>query len=226
MNAGGLWIWSAVKLASFAFLASAASSLSIQNFILPSRTASVPDIDVRDASSSWTIFSDVPEPPSEVCHIQKVWDRPVLRVWDRPVLSNQLAKISSQLCSEVYKARILSASSPHTSDWLMAPPITSIGLRLRYKMIRIAVGLRLGLRTCEPHTCPCEKEVNARGLHGLLCRRSSARQQHHAELNDIIWRSIKRAQIPVFKEAAGLSRTDGKRPDGATLIPMVTRPAM
>ena len=38
-------------------------------------------------------------------------------------------------------------------------------------------------------------------------------------LNDILWRAIKRAQIPAVKEPTGLSRTDGKRPDGATLLP-------
>ena len=73
------------------------------------------DIDVRDASSSWTIFSGVPEPSDAVRHIQKICDR--------PVINNLLAEISSQLSSEVDKARILSASSPHSSDWLMFPPI-------------------------------------------------------------------------------------------------------
>ena len=86
-------------------------------------------------------------------------------------------------------------------------------------MIRVAVGYRLGLRTCEPHTCPCGKDVHTRELHGLSCRRSSARKQRHAHLNYVIWRSITRAQIPVAKGPMGLSRTDGKRPDGATLIP-------
>ena len=41
----------------------------------------------------------------------------------------------------------------------------------------------------------------------------------HSHLNDIIWRAVKRAQIPAVKEPVGLSRDDGKRPDGATLIP-------
>ena len=35
-------------------------------------------------------------------------------------------------------------------------------------------------------TCPCGKEVNARGLYGLSCRHNSAREQQHAEINDII----------------------------------------
>ena len=38
-------------------------------------------------------------------------------------------------------------------------------------------------------------------------------------LNDIIWRALSKAHIPASKEPSGLSRSDGKRPDGLTLIP-------
>ena len=96
----------------------------------------------------------------------------------------------------------------------MASLIMSIGLRLSDEIIPIVVFFRLGLRTC-----PCGTEVDSRGLHGLSCRRSTARQQRHADLNDIMWRAIRRAQIPVAKQPVGLTRRDGKRPDGATLIP-------
>jgi len=42
--------------------------------------------------------------------------------------------------------------------------------------------------------------------------------RHHA-LNDVVARAFAAAGIPVYKEPTGLSRTDGKRPDGMTLIP-------
>ena len=61
--------------------------------------------------------------------------------------------------------------------------------------------------------------VDDRGLHGLSCRKSELRLTRHSQLNDIIWRAVKRAQIPAPKEPIVLSRIDGKRPDGATLIP-------
>ena len=73
--------------------------------------------------------------------------------------------------------------------------------------------------TCSPHTCICGKLVDARGLHGLSCRKRTPRHQRHAMLNYIIWRAIKRAQIPALKEPTGLITHGGKRPDGATLIP-------
>jgi len=65
----------------------------------------------------------------------------------------------------------------------------------------------------------CGKAVSARGLHGLTCRRSGLRHQRHSQLNDILWLAFKRASVPAMKKLAGLSRDDGKRPDGVTLLP-------
>jgi hypothetical protein len=61
--------------------------------------------------------------------------------------------------------------------------------------------------------------VDARGTHGLSCKRSAGRTSRHFFINDLIWRALTRAGIPSIKEPSGLSRTDGKRPDGLTLIP-------
>ena len=43
--------------------------------------------------------------------------------------------------------------------------------------------------------------VDASGLHGLACRKSAPRQQRRSHLNDIMWRAMKRAQIPVSQRA-------------------------
>ena len=85
--------------------------------------------------------------------------------------------------------------------------------------IRVAVGLRLGAKLCEPHQCTCGALVNARGLHGLSCRRSAGRHARHSLLNDTIWRAFNKAGVQSTKEPTGLLRSDGKRPDGVTLIP-------
>ena len=108
---------------------------------------------------------------------------------------------------------------PHSGDWFYALQISNCGLRLDDEAIRVAVGLRLGLSICEPHDCPCGARVDSRGTHGLACRRSSGRMARHHNINDIIWRGLTRASIPSSKEPQGLSRSDGKRPDGLTLIP-------
>jgi len=111
------------------------------------------------------------------------------------------------------KAQLLAASSPHSGDWLLALPVASCGLRLDDEAVRVAVSLRLGLNLGAPHTCRCCAEVDARGLHGLVCKRASSRIARHQQLNDLV-----SAGVPAIKEPVGLTRRDGKRPDGVTQI--------
>ena len=198
-------------LAPSAFLASAAFTLPLKNAILPPPLANVDDLDKAAALSSWKFLSHAEE-PTELSHgIQKSWDGPVASVAQSDLLSRAESSID--------QARLLSACAEHSGDWLHAPPITAVGLRLNDEMVRISIATRLRPRACEPHSCPCGKEVDARGFHGLSCRKSASRHIRHVHLNDIIWRAVKRAQIPAVKEPVGLSRADGKRFDGATLIP-------
>lgn len=207
---GGLGLRSACMLAPSAFLASAAATLELQNEILPKQFHQFSDYCRTDALDTWSKSANISEPAHPVNKIQKVWDA--------AITSAAFSSLLSRSGSETDTARLLAASAPHSGDWLQAPPITAIGLRLTDEMIRVAVGFRLGAITCEPHQCVCGTMVDARGLHGLCCRKSAPRHQRHSHMNDIIWRAIKRAQIPVVKEPVGLS-LDGKRPDGATLIP-------
>ena len=134
------------------------------------------------------------------------------------VAANHRALLLARAVSEMDTARLLAASSPHSGDWLHAPPITAVGLRLSDEAIRVAVAHRLGCKACEPHTCVCGKPVDARGLHGLSCRKSAPRQQRHSHMNDIIFGTIKRAQVPAVKEPFNLTLEDIKRPDGTTLL--------
>ena len=86
--------------------------------------------------------------------------------------------------------------------------------------IRVAVGLRLGAPLCRPHTCVhCGSDVDTQGTHGLSCRYSQGRHFRHAAVNDIVHRSLVAAKIPARLEPSGLQRSDGKRPDGVTVVP-------
>ena len=87
------------------------------------------------------------------------------------------------------------------------------------KAIRVAVGLRLGVDLCHPHRCPCGSTVDAKGIHGLSCKLAAGRMPRHQALNDLIRRAFANARVLSTKEQSGMSRTDGKRPDGLTLIP-------
>ena len=61
--------------------------------------------------------------------------------------------------------------------------------------------------------------VDEQAIHGLSCIRSAGRQSRHAAINDAVKRALSSAQIPAMLEPTSLSRSDGKRPDGATIAP-------
>ena len=129
------------------------------------------------------------------------------------------AVVMSAFTDNFNRARLLAASAPHSGKWLHALPLSTCRLRLDNKAVRVAVDLRLSTSLCEPHQCPCGKQVDARGTHGLSCKRGSGRSIRHDQLNDIIHRALTRASTPSVLEPPVLSHTDGKRPDGLTLIP-------
>ena len=112
--------------------------------------------------------------------------------------------------SQIDKARILASKAAHTAY---------TGLRMSNETIRVAVGLRRGAKLCEPHQCNCGALVDARGLHGLSCRRSAGIHARHRLLNDTIWHALNKVGVQSTAEPTGLLRSDGKRPDGVTLIP-------
>ena len=68
-----------------------------------------------------------------------------------------------------------------------------------------------------PYTRVCAL-VDARGNHGLSCRRSAGRQARHAQVNDTIHRALVRAGVPSTREPVGLMRSGDQRPDGCTLV--------
>ena len=80
-------------------------------------------------------------------------------------------------------------------------------------------GLRFGSNLCDPHECTCGSLVDCKGSRGLFCRRSFNRSACHSFLNDLIFYVLSGAGITSIKEPAGLSLSNGKRPDGLTLTP-------
>jgi len=207
---GGLGIRRVSMLAPSAFLASAAGTRDLQALIL-SKCNCPADLHITSVMSVWMSTLG--------CASSSVRDSSKQHSWDQPCVEAEVAALKSALTDNRDKARFFAVSAPHSGDWLNALPITVCGLRLDNESIRIAVGLRLGCKLCEPHQCPCGAKVDALGSHGLSCRQSTGRSARHFQLNDTIWRALQRADIPSVKEPLGLIRTDGKHPDGLTLIP-------
>jgi len=61
--------------------------------------------------------------------------------------------------------------------------------------------------------------VDVQGTHGLVCKQAPGKIARHQAINDTVARAISAAGVPITKEPVGLTRLDGKRPDGLTLIP-------
>ena len=140
------------------------------------------------------------------------------RAWDKPIVKDDINHFFAT-ASQRDKSRLLAVTSSHSGDWFHALPIASCGLRQENEDIRVAVGLRLGAALCQAHQCPCGALVEVNGLHGLSCKSGSGKHSRQASINDIIYRACCHADIPAVKEPTGLTRTDGKRPDGSTLVP-------
>ena len=68
------------------------------------------DQSVASTETLWTGLANSPKPSQQTQHTQKAWDG--------PVAANQKNLILSIAPSDVDKARLLAAASPHSGDWL------------------------------------------------------------------------------------------------------------
>jgi len=207
---GGLGVREVHSLAIPAFLASAASTLNLQAQIL-SQASCPSDAFFETYLAAWKNAHYSPVLPACLPVKQSFWDQ--------PGIMSARAQVEAH-CSDPYQtARFHAAAAPHSGDWLLALPISSCGLRLTDDAVRVAVALRLGCSVCVAHNCRCGSPVDTHGLHGLVCKKAPSKTTRHHAINDVIARSLIAAGVPVTKEPCGLTRTDGKRPDGLTLIP-------
>ena len=69
------------------------------------------------------------------------------------------------------------------------------------------------------HQCHCGASVDALGLHSFVCKKVPGRPARHHAVNDLVAWDMASAGILVSMELQGLSCSDGKWPDGLSLIP-------
>ena len=201
---GGLGIPSPLNVALSAYLSSSYSSVPLTTRILRSE----PSSHVDEALILWKDMSQV-EPPVNPVY-QKHWIRPLYdRQWDKLLDDADSFSIS----------RLQGCRSAGSGDWLHALPSGTLGLRLNDEQLTTAIALRLGAPVCCAHICVCGAEVERSAQHALVCNKLKSRHARHRLGNDIILRALKTADVPATLEPLGLSRSDGKRPDGASLLP-------
>ncbi len=202
---GGLGIMSAQLLALPAFLASAVGAREVVEEILPTGCT---DKTFNDALSKWFQITGATESPSSC--VQKHWSQPVFTA----VINDLVSKMN-----EKDVLRFNSFQDKFASSWLNVVPSKNLNLKLTDQQLRIAIGLRVGAKLCEKHKCVCGKMVEEDGHHGLLCNKSTGKFSRHANLNALVKQTISSLSFPSVLEPRGLFRSDGKRPDGMTIVP-------
>ena len=212
---GGLGVRSVKNIAPSAFISSFYKSKSIVVLISPTCTKDKPYHEAQEAELLWKnktgiTIEDYPKDPK----IQANWDLPGCKL-----VLNSLIEASR---NPTERARLLAVSQKHASDWLEALPSATLGLKLENKQFRIACALRLGAKVCHQHTCICGKQVEEDGIHGLSCQKSVGRHPRHSQTNDLIKRALVSGGIAAMREPQGVSRFDGKRPDGMSMYPWKT----
>ena len=110
---GGIGVRSVFKLASLAFLASAAGTLTLQAQILRNTLAA--DEDTCTSLSHWLSLSGLSASDSIPNGNQRVLDSAVVAHTYKSLLNNQN--------SQYHRARLLAAAAAHSGDWLNAVPI-------------------------------------------------------------------------------------------------------
>ena len=168
------------------------------------------DIDVESALTAWYELSGVDAMPVAEREAQKTWSNPVL---------DKLQRDIEQSLEQTLSKRFSPTQCRYAGAWPNAIPMSPLSLKLIDGLFRCAVALRLGAKICAAHTCCCGQNVDEYGTHGLACKRNGGRFARHAFFNDFNRQSLTSFVVHFVLEPAGLSRTDVKRPDGATAIP-------
>ena len=121
-------------------------------------------------------------------------------------------------------SRLRGCQSPGSGDWLNALPSGTLGLRLSDEHFSTAVALLLGAPVCSTHTCVCD--VALRWRVQLSITMLSYATSSRVDTHDTGWATMLSSGLlslpksrPPSNHSAFLSRTDGKRPDGANLLP-------
>ena len=149
------------------------------------------------ALALWSSGHEDPPPSAPASCLQRSWDSPRVTLAYRNLLETAPDAPA--------RARLLAARAKESGAWLQALPVSSLGLRMDREVVRVALGLRLGVTLCHPHVClHCQAQVDHRVLHGLSCRRSQGRHPRHAAINDIVKRSLTSAGVPSHLEPTSI----------------------
>ena len=206
---GGLGLRLATEIALSGFLSSVCATKSTTRLLLPINVNNATNVFWDSAFVKWKQLASQNEAPENPIYQSE---------WDKVVYDNNYQNLLNSAPTKDEKARLLAVSSESSSDWLHAIPIPSLGLKLDPMTLKISCGLRLGSTLCHQYQCICGVMVETNGRHGLSCKLQVINvKSRHDNVNILLKRALVQAKLPATNEPYGLSRKDGKRPDGLTL---------
>ena len=209
---GGLGVRMSQDISLPAYIASCANASEIIEKVISAEFTAPFSASLAEAVLTWKAADDrLVEPSTQTKKYQAEWDIPQAKL--------KLMALVENAPNDLTRARLLAAGAPKSGVWLNAIPVPALGLKLNNESLRIAVALRLGAKLNDAYTCICGIAVENSATHGLDCRRAIGKHARHSEANQIIHRALSAAGVPSLLEPVGMCRDDGKRPDGATVIP-------
>jgi hypothetical protein len=207
---GGLGIRRISDICLPAFLSSINGVKKLVSLLLNSKDNELNIHHYDEALAVWGVANENEIPT--IPQFQKNWDN----INIKGIIANDLIFNSPRDL-----ARFKALQCRESGSWLHAIPSPNIFTLLDNTSFQVCIGLRLGCNLCTPHICKCNAKVDEIGTHGLSCFKSSGRFSRHTEINSIINRSLTSIHVNSTLEPNGLSRDDGKRPDGMTLVPWI-----
>ena len=125
-----------------------------------------------------------------------------------------------ELSTDDYQALRLSCmSSTEGGAFPLGAPFTKFRTKLDNAAFLCSIRFRLGQPVAAESVCSCGHRLYPLGAHALVCRRNPGKHIRHRLINKCVRDCFQQAELPTLLKPVGLSRADGKRPDGVTVLP-------
>ena len=208
IDSGGLSFPSVVALALPCFIASVNASSELIKFVLGSRYDLTDE--AGEASAMW-------EQDTEVQLVNDAASR-CTRTLVKLRSQAGLSRLKSGPPEAQVASRLMCLSSEEAGAFLTGPPSTCLRTRIDSAAFTCAIRIRMAQPVAAESLCSCGQDLDANGAYALACRRGAGKQIRHRILNEFVRRAFLAAGMPVLLEPTGLSRKNGKRPDGVTVL--------
>ena len=186
---GGLGVRSAVTLAPCAFLASASACYDLIHQILPDRLRGCHYPSFHESLSFWQQMHNSPPPSGEASFN--------LNTWEDPCYKNIMTSLVDSMVDASSRIRILSSAKDESQGWIHGLLSSSLAQKMDNEVVRIAIGLRLGVHLCSPHRCSqCGSRVDEFGRHGLSCQK---KRERYTEIGSIVRNCLNGLRIDHYK---------------------------